>query len=69
MKHEKLTNEEIREKMETTIRDLYDTIQRETEAGKKANLANAMTNMIARYKEMFGVEQVDPVKLRSVKNF
>ena len=69
MKNKPLSNEELREMMEFTIRDLYEKVQAETESGKAANLANSMTNMISRYKEMYQVIEVDPTRMRSAKGF
>lgn len=66
----RLTKTQLRENMELGIEKMRDILE-DDDSGKqeKVQAANAMSGLVNRYKEIFGVAPEGDGELRSVKNF
>lgn len=66
----KLTQKELREKMEDAIEKVHNDINDpELNSNQRAYSANALSGLVRSYREMFGTAGEGEGKLRSVKNF
>lgn len=68
MQKGKLTNDDLREHLEESIKRMREIVDTE-DAGKATNAANAISGLVARYKDLFGTEITEPIKMKAVKNF
>lgn len=64
-----MTEKEVKSKMEDAINEMHKIIIEADTENKKAYAANALSGLVTRYKEMFGLTPEQPVELKSVKSF
>jgi hypothetical protein len=69
-KKQKLTAKELREKMEDAIEKVHaDVVSEESSTNQRAYSANALSGLVTRYKDLFGVVPEEKTKMKAVKNF
>jgi hypothetical protein len=65
-----MKNSEIKQKLEDAINEMHKlTMDTKQTPNTRAYSANALSGLVSRYKDMFGIENEEPTRLKSVKNF